>query len=321
MSLERVSLDALLLPPAPRQPLRGVILPAVPSQVVPTLSPQTAALITSWPGNVPIVRTTPVAPKQETPPPPSAEALVEQDEPSQQETSLRLPQAGVKLTALAAQFMATRAPVAKSKRTPTPAPKPGPVLVDKTTPAVSTPKPTTKPAPIPKEIKMTDKTTDTNIELQPVTTAIAKHFTDAAGDIQISANGEEGEIKGIGRDFYLARATDAGLDEQTLQRVADFHTDLVPGTTLGVGQAAIPVFAANPGLKSVSVSVPLLGKDHFNVKINREQITPGGAGGEVRTSYGTTTQGFENYNTKNRGELSKVKQLLSAQAKAQYGEK
>lgn len=107
------------------------------------------------------------------------------------------------------------------------------------------------------------------------------------------------------------------LTEANVKDLQKFNTTFVAAAHLANGEAGLPVLQKNKGIDTVELRIPMVGRDAFEVTLHRsKEVSAGNRDNpaERKTNYGVSRGGFEIHAEGNRGELSKVKQFLQAEA-------
>lgn len=121
----------------------------------------------------------------------------------------------------------------------------------------------------------------------------------------------------------LSRLSDGTVTKETYVKIMDIHDAIYKGAGLAVGEAGTKAMKKNAELSTVTVTMPTFGKDVIQFGLRREApYTLRDGDGKVTgtgTSYGSLTVDHKIYGTKNRGEMSKVKSIISELAAASIG--
>lgn len=120
-----------------------------------------------------------------------------------------------------------------------------------------------------------------------------------------------------GPEVYEQLAAAAGWTKETLTGVQAFNTTFFAASTLAAGEEANKVMAKNKDLNEVVVNFPMTGKDSWQVKYTRSKEVSAGIAkeGEVagkKTVFGSVLGTYNVHGVGKVGEMSKVKQILSA---------
>lgn len=108
-----------------------------------------------------------------------------------------------------------------------------------------------------------------------------------------------------------------GITKEIVETVYAHTMDMASGALHSLGEAAIPAFINNANLNSVTLSFPIVGKDKIDIEIVRSKDTSyENSSGEkvVGVKYCSSNVKIDQYGLGKRGEMFKIKNLLSAQA-------
>ena len=130
----------------------------------------------------------------------------------------------------------------------------------------------------------------------------------------------EGGTAVVPSDLYV-KTLPEGLSEEQVKAVQKHNSNFYPAATLAVGDLSIPVFKKDKALESVSGEFKMIGRDHFDVTINRSRESRNPSNGEVSTTYGAVSATLATHGAKvSRGQMNEVKQHLQKAALAAFGE-
>jgi hypothetical protein len=119
----------------------------------------------------------------------------------------------------------------------------------------------------------------------------------------------------VNKDLY-ERLLPEGLTKDTIELVQQHNTEFAAAAGLAIGEVAIPAMKKHKELERVSVSIPTVQKDAFNLNFDRSRQVPdrNAEGGGTKTKFGSLGVEFQMYGAKSRGQLGKVKEHLSSLA-------
>lgn len=121
----------------------------------------------------------------------------------------------------------------------------------------------------------------------------------------------------------LAAAVPA-MTTEVQKQVQDFNTTFFAGATHATHELATKHMTKAGGPDVFVVEFPMIGKDNWEVAYTKSKEVSGGIPKEgqpappKKTVYGTTVGKLNVYATGNVGEMSKVKQTISASARALF---
>lgn len=125
----------------------------------------------------------------------------------------------------------------------------------------------------------------------------------------------------IEKDAYK-KSLPEGLTVETVEQVRAHDAVVASAATLAVGTAANKIMKANEEIGKIAFAMPMTGRDKLKIGYDRERQVPNFTDGEpdgTRAKYGVATVGFDFVGTKTRGQMAAVKDLLSNQAMASFG--
>lgn len=133
--------------------------------------------------------------------------------------------------------------------------------------------------------------------------------------------GKDGVIT-VAEGTYIKLLPASVTEEQALELQA-YNTRLAAAATLAVGNMAIPAIKKDKALDRVTMNMTTLGKDYLAVTFDRSRQVPSRDADNVpngtKDKFGMTTVEYGMYGAKSRGELLKVKTMLSEMATAAFG--
>lgn len=134
---------------------------------------------------------------------------------------------------------------------------------------------------------------------------------------EITIDGSTG-VATVPKELYANTLPD-GLTVDTIKQLQDHNSQFAAASYMALGEASIPVMKKHKDLDRSTLDIPTVGKDHFSLTFDRSGEVRAPGGGDPKTVYGTGRVAFNMYGTKNRGELSKVRDMLSEKAAAALG--
>ena len=144
-------------------------------------------------------------------------------------------------------------------------------------------------------------------EIKELSEKIAKGVSVKDGKIEIDAN-------------TYVQTLPENLSVEQVKAVADHNSNFFPAATLAVGHAAIEAMKKDKKLDSLSAEVPLIGKDHFDLTIERSRTFPNPQGGEASTTWGNVKASLVTQSARaSRGVMNNVRDELSAEALKAFG--
>lgn len=112
-----------------------------------------------------------------------------------------------------------------------------------------------------------------------------------------------------------------GLTVEHVKALQLHNSNVAAAATLALGEEAIPLMKKHKDLERVSLEIPAVGKDKFEVVIDRHQVGRNPADGKEIDTYGATRVKYVTYGVKPRGEMGKVRAQLAALAMDALGGK
>jgi hypothetical protein len=152
---------------------------------------------------------------------------------------------------------------------------------------------------------------------------IKKPVTDLAAAFkkEITLDAKTG-IATITPDTY-EKLLPATITKESIEALQEYNSNVVAAATLALGELSIPAMKKHKDLDDVKLEIPMIGKDTLNVSFARARQVPNPQRGDgdpaTLTKFGSASVSFDMYSTGPRGELKKVKALLTEQAKAAFG--
>jgi hypothetical protein len=156
---------------------------------------------------------------------------------------------------------------------------------------------------------MSDKDTKISAEVKAIADAIKKEIKIEGGTVIVPS------------DVYV-KTLPEGLSEDQVKAVQKHNSNFFPAATLAVGDLAIPLFKKDKTLEQVSGEFKMVGRDHFDVTINRSRESRNPSNNQISTTYGAISATMVTHGAKaSRGQMNEVKQHLQEAALKAYGEK
>lgn len=134
----------------------------------------------------------------------------------------------------------------------------------------------------------------------------------------IKIDGKTGIATGLEAEFEKALEA-GGVDKETVVKIQNITTNFVTAAGYALGKEGNVALKKNKDLESVSIEIPLVGKDKLSFDYLRSKEVSDGvrdAEGKMgrKTVYGALSASIKSYATGNRGEFSKVKNELAVEA-------
>jgi len=153
-------------------------------------------------------------------------------------------------------------------------------------------------------------------------TPISQEVMDLADRVSQSLTMEKTTgIAAVPDDTYV-KLMPVDLNEDVAKRLQTYNMEFAAASLYALGEAAIPVFTKQKELEKVSLVVPMIGKDKLELEMERSRQVPfreEDGTNTTRSSFGTTSVKMDIYGVGKRGDLKKIKELLSEQATAAFG--
>lgn len=149
-------------------------------------------------------------------------------------------------------------------------------------------------------------------KISPEVQALAKKITS-----QIKL---EGDSVTVPADLYVTTLPDT-LTEEQVKAVQAHNSNFFPAATLAVGDLAVAAMKKDKKLEAVSGAFKMVGRDHFDITVNRSKESRNPATGETTTNFGVISASMVTHGAKaSRGEMSHVKAHLQEAALKAFGE-
>jgi hypothetical protein len=151
------------------------------------------------------------------------------------------------------------------------------------------------------------------------TTKISQEVQDLSKKIkdQIKLDGDKVTVPA---DLYVTTLSE-GLTEDTVKAVQKHNSTFFPAVTLAVGDIAVAAMKKDKKLEVVTGEFKMVGRDHFDVTINRTKEARNPSNGETITKYGSVSATMTTHSAQvSRGEMSHVKTHLQEAALKAFGE-
>lgn len=152
----------------------------------------------------------------------------------------------------------------------------------------------------------------TLLNVKPDTAEVAD-IIQAAATYEAPAGASEA-VGTISPEVYANLLTSrTSLTVEQVKELQKLNTTVVAATHLANGRAGLPIMKDNAAVETVSLKLPMVGRDSFEATLHRSK--EGSAGNrenpaERKTSYGVSRGAFEIHAEGNRGDLTKVKDYL-----------
>lgn len=158
------------------------------------------------------------------------------------------------------------------------------------------------------DVKAVEKALDLIEKVKPEVVAMAEVIQ---GKIKVDP------ATGVGSPLtsaLYAELLPEGLTMELAEQFSEHHSILFPAVALAIGNVSTPLMAENKELNKVTFEMPAVGKDKIRVNFDRQRSFPDQQTNGTITKLGQVNIDYVQYGTKNRGEVTKVKNFLTAQA-------
>jgi NADPH-dependent glutamate synthase beta subunit-like oxidoreductase len=112
-----------------------------------------------------------------------------------------------------------------------------------------------------------------------------------------------------------------GLTMDQVKALQDHNSTVFAAAALAVGESSIPLMKDNKDLEKVTAEILVGHKDKIKINFDRERSFPDQQTKGTITKMGQVNIGYDMYGTKNRGEVTKVKNFLTEMALEALGGK
>lgn len=151
--------------------------------------------------------------------------------------------------------------------------------------------------------------------------SISPEIKELSAKLDTGVSFNDGKIE-FDANAYLQTLPE-GITVDQVKALHDHNATFFPAATLSVGKVAIEAMKKDKKIDSLSVEIPMYGKDHFDLTIERQRTFPNPQDkekstttfGNVKASY--TVQAARG----SRGAMNSVRDELSAAALAALGGK
>lgn len=125
----------------------------------------------------------------------------------------------------------------------------------------------------------------------------------------------EGTTPSVSKTLYMDNLPET-VSKEAAEALNNYNSVFFPASTHAFGEKAIEAMKGNPEIQQMTIEIPMVGKDHYDVTINRQRTyrnpqdesTPVVKWGQVDTQLVT-------HSAKNsRGEMNAIRDKLSAMA-------
>lgn len=126
--------------------------------------------------------------------------------------------------------------------------------------------------------------------------------------VEVNKNGEVKVQDGAFKEILAA----AGTTETEYKQVKAIDAAIAKTFTQTVADKALPVFKSNPKLEQITAKLPTVGRDSFNVSIDRTAEYTNPQSKEKIVKHGIVTLSHDVIGTR-KGEFGAVKKAIAAQ--------
>lgn len=134
---------------------------------------------------------------------------------------------------------------------------------------------------------------------------------------QISITQGEG---GIAADAYV-KTLPEGITIETVQKLQDHNAIFFPAVTKALGEESIEAMKKDSSIESVSLSVPMVGEDRFDISFQKQYQYMDTKTKEMKDAFGGVSASLTVQAARhNRGAMGAIKNDLKAQALAAFGQ-
>lgn len=110
------------------------------------------------------------------------------------------------------------------------------------------------------------------------------------------------------------------ISVEMIKKVHDHNSNFFPAVTMAAGELAIASMKKDKKLDSMSLEVPMINKDHFDVTIERSRSFPNPQGGDAITNWGNVKASLVTQSARgSRGVMNHVRDHLAAEALKAFG--
>lgn len=161
----------------------------------------------------------------------------------------------------------------------------------------------------------TEKTEVTEKDLKPATVDLAKTLRK---EIKIDAQG----VGTVTEDLFI-KSLPEEITVEHIKALQKHTTEFVAAATLAFGEESNAVLKKNASLPKTSLVIPTVGRDTINIQVDRRKEASNPANRDEKiVTYGSASVSIKTTAEKgSSGELSRVRKVLAAKAKAAFGDK
>ena len=124
----------------------------------------------------------------------------------------------------------------------------------------------------------------------------------------------------IAADAYV-KTLPEGITIETVQKLQDHNAVFFPAVTKALGEESIEAMKKDSTIESVSLSVPMVGEDKFDVSFQKRYQYMDTKTKEMKDAFGGVSASLTVQAARhNRGAMGSIKNDLKAQALAAFGQ-
>lgn len=124
----------------------------------------------------------------------------------------------------------------------------------------------------------------------------------------------------IAADAYI-KTLPEGITLETVQKIQDHNAVFFPAVTKAFGEKAIDAMKKDKAIDTVSLSVPMVGEDKFDISFQKQYQYMDTKTKEMKDAYGGVSASLTVQAARhNRGAMGSIKNDLKAQALAAFGQ-
>jgi hypothetical protein len=153
-------------------------------------------------------------------------------------------------------------------------------------------------------------------KIKPEVTALSDVFTKAM-TLKISDDKKSGVIE-IADGAYVDNLPE-GINKDMVSKLQAYNSTVAASAALAVGTMANAAIKKNKELDRVTMTLPTVGKDFFEVVNDRSREVRDVSTGNTSIKFGNVSVSHKMYAARARGQLKEVREMLAEQATAMYG--
>ena len=124
----------------------------------------------------------------------------------------------------------------------------------------------------------------------------------------------------IAADAYV-KTLPEGITLETVQKLQDHNAIFFPAVTKALGEESIEAMKKDSSIESVSLSVPMVGEDRFDISFQKKYQYMDTKTKEMKDAFGGVSASLTVQAARhNRGAMGSIKNDLKAQALAAFGQ-